>query len=399
MSQQNPSIWLVTGFLSGFGRKLPKLVLVTLLIQSLPLQTQAQAPRSPTPEPVNGAVRAETVAKGLEHPWGLALLPDGRMLVTERPGRLRSVGRDGRLSEPLAGVPKVFAQGQGGLLDVALSPKFPQDRIVYLSFAEPGEGGAGTAVVHGRLGERGLESTQVIWRQQPKVNGSNHWGSRLVFRRDGTLFVTLGERFNYAEKAQDLSVTLGKIVRINADGSAPRDNPFAGREGARPEIWSYGHRNVQAAALHPETGALWTVEHGARGGDELNQPDAGKNYGWPVISYGVHYSGAKIGEGTAKPGMEQPVYYWDPVIAPSGMVFYTGDMFAEWKGNILIGSLTPGLLVRLIMKDGKVAKEERYLGDLRERIRDVQQASDGSLYLLTDARNGRIIRITPTARR
>jgi aldose sugar dehydrogenase len=296
-------------------------------------------------------------------------------------------------------VPQVYASGQGGLLDVALSPTFEKDRrVVYLSFAESGEGGAGTAVVRGRLGERGLEDTQVIWRQQPKVSGPNHWGSRIVFRPDGTLFVTLGERFNHAERAQDLSTTIGKVVRINPDGSAPRDNPFVNRDGVRPEIWSYGHRNVQAAALHPQSGQLWTVEHGARGGDELNHPEAGKNYGWPVISYGTHYSYMKIGEGTAKPGMEQPVYYWDPVIAPSGMVIYTGDLFAGWKNNFLIGSLTPGGLVRLIMKDGKVAQEERYLGDLRERIRDVRQAPDGSLYLLTDARNGQILRLTPAKR-
>ena len=372
---------------------------LALLILCVALPAQAQAPRSPTPAPLKGIVQVETVAKGLEHPWGLTFLPDGRMLVTERPGRLRSVNRDGRVSEPLGGVPTVFARGQGGLLDVALSPGFAQDQLVYLAFSEPGEGGAGTAVARGRLGGQGLENTQVIWRQQPKVGGPNHWGSRLVFRPDGTLFVTLGERFSYSQRAQDLSVTLGKVVRINPDGSAPQDNPFVARADARPEIWSYGHRNVQAAALDPETGRLWTVEHGARGGDELNHPEAGKNYGWPVISYGVHYSGFKIGEGTAKAGMEQPVYYWDPVIAPSGMVFYTGDAFPDWKGNILVGSLTPGLLVRLIMKDGKVAREERYLGDLGERIRDVQQASDGSLYLLTDSRNGRILRITPASRR
>jgi glucose/arabinose dehydrogenase len=360
---------------------------------------QAQAARSPTPASVKGVVDVQTIAKGLEHPWSLAFLPDKRMLVTERPGRLRVVGPDGRVSEPLTGVPQVYASGQGGLLDVALSPTFDKDRLVYLSFAESGEGGAGTAVAHGRLGERGLENTQVIWRQQPKVGGSNHWGSRIVFRPDGTLFVTLGERFNHSERAQDLSATLGKVVRINPDGSAPRDNPFVNRAGARPEIWSYGHRNVQAAALHPETGQLWTVEHGARGGDELNHPEAGKNYGWPVISYGTHYSFLKIGEGAAKQGMEQPVYYWDPVIAPSGMVVYTGELFAGWKNNFLVGSLTPGLLVRLVMKDGKVAQEERYLGDLRERIRDVRQASDGSLYLLTDARSGQILRVTPAANR
>jgi glucose/arabinose dehydrogenase len=360
---------------------------------------QAQAPRSPTPASIAGVVQVQTIAKGLEHPWSLAFLPDKRMLVTERPGRLRIVSADGKISEPLAGVPQVYASGQGGLLDVALSPTFDKDRLVYLSFAESGEGGAGTAVARGRLGERGLENTQVIWRQQPKVSGSNHWGSRIVFRPDGTLFVTLGERFNHSERAQDLAATIGKIVRINPDGSAPRDNPFVNRDGARPEIWSYGHRNVQAAALHPATGQLWTVEHGARGGDELNHPEAGKNYGWPVISYGVHYSYLKIGEGTAKPGMEQPVYYWDPVIAPSGMVVYTGDLFAGWKNNFLIGSLTPGGLVRLVMKDGKVAQEERYLGDLRERIRDVRQAPDGSIYVVTDSRSGQVLRVTPVAKR
>jgi glucose/arabinose dehydrogenase len=399
MSQQKSSIWFITGCSTDLRPRLMYLVLVACLIAGAPLLAQAQAPRSPTPASVQGALKVETVAKGLEHPWGLAFLPDGRMLVTERPGRLRVVGRDGNLSEPLTGVPQVFARGQGGLLDVALSPAFTKDRLIYLSFAESGEGGAGTAVARGRLGERGLENTQVIWRQQPKVSGPNHWGSRIVFRPDGTLFVTLGERFNYSDKAQDLSTTLGKVVRINPDGSAPRDNPFVNRAGARPEIWSYGHRNVQAAALNPESGQLWTVEHGARGGDELNHPEAGKNYGWPVISYGVHYSRLRIGEGTAKEGMEQPVYYWDPVIAPSGMIFYTGDLFAGWKSNIVVGSLTPGLLVRLVMKDGKVAKEERYLGDLEARIRDVGQAPDGSLYLLTDARNGQILRATPATNR
>jgi glucose/arabinose dehydrogenase len=354
-----------------------------------------QAPRSPTPEPTDAPVRVETVARGLEHPWGLAFLPDGRMLVTERPGRLRLVERDGRLSEPLSGVPPVYARGQGGLLDVALSPTFAQDRLVYLSFAEPGTGGAGTAVARGRLGERGLEGTQAIWRQQPKVEGPNHWGSRLVFWRDGTLFVTLGDRFAYRERAQDLSTTIGKIVRINADGSVPRDNPFVGRPGVRPEIWSYGHRNVQAAALHPQTGQLWTAEHGARGGDELNHPEAGKNYGWPVITYGVDYSGARIGEGTAKPGMEQPVYYWDPVIAPSGMTFYTGRAFSDWRGSLFIGSLRPGLLVRLTLADDRVTREERYLAHLRERIRDVRQGPDGLLYLLTDSPEGRILRVAP----
>jgi aldose sugar dehydrogenase len=359
-----------------------------------------QAPRSPTPPSMNGAVRVETVAKGLERPWALAFLPDGRILVTERPGRLRIVERDGRISKPLDNVPRVLARGQGGLLDVALDPRFAENRLVYLSYAEPGEGNtAGTAVARGRLGEGRLDDVQVIYRQQPKVEGSGHFGSRLVFARDGTLFITQGDRIAYREQAQDLSSGLGKIVRINPDGSVPKDNPFVGRTGARPEIWSYGHRNAQSAAFHPETGQLWTVEHGARGGDELNHPEAGKNYGWPVITYGVDYSGAKIGEGTAKSGMEQPVYYWDPVIAPSGMAFYTGDAFADWKGSILIGSLIPGLLVRLTLKEGQVAREERYLGDLQERIRDVQQGPDGFIYLVTDSPDGRLLRIRPATSR
>jgi glucose/arabinose dehydrogenase len=354
-----------------------------------------EAPRSSTPRPVKLAAKITDVAVGLEHPWGVALLPDGRFLVTERPGRLRIVHPDGRLSAPLRGVPAVWASGQGGLLDVALSPGFATDRLVYLSFAETGGGGAGTAVARGRLGEAGLEGTQVIWRQQPKVEGTSyHWGSRLVFRPDGTLFVTTGDRYGHRERAQDLSTTIGKIVRINADGSVPPDNPFVGRAGVLPEIWSYGHRNVQAAALDAG-GELWTVEHGARGGDELNNPQPGKNYGWPVITYGVDYSGARIGIATAHPGMEQPVFYWDPVIAPSGAAFYSGRAFADWRGDLLVGSLRPGLLVRLRIAGGRVAQEERYLADLGERIRDVREGPDGAIYLLTDSPRGRLLRVEP----
>jgi len=377
--------------MSRVSRAATVLAALALMAQ---LAVAQEAPRSPTPAAVKLAARVTDVARGLEHPWGLAFLPDSRLLVTERPGRLRLV-TNGQLSEPLAGVPAVYGRGQGGLLDVALGPGFAQDRLVYLSFSEPGEGGAGTAVARGRLGERGLEGTHVIWRQQPKVDGPNHWGSRLVFRPDGTLFVTLGERYAYRERAQDLSVTLGKIVRINPDGTVPRDNPFVGRDGVRPEIWSYGHRNIQAAALDAR-GQLWTVEHGARGGDELNNPQPGKNYGWPVITYGVDYSGARIGIGTAHPGMEQPVYYWDPVIAPSGAAFYTGAAFPEWRGDLLVGSLRPGALVRLRIDSGRVIQEERYLGDLGERIRDVRQGPDGAIYLLTDSPRGRILRLDPT---
>jgi glucose/arabinose dehydrogenase len=366
--------------------------LAGLLLIALP--ASAQAPRSPTPDAKALPGGVTVIARGLDRPWALALLPDGGMLVTERSGRLRRVGADGKVGEPLPGVPEVFARGQGGLLDVALSPDFARDRLVYLSFSEPGEGGAGTAVARGRLGERGLEDTQVVWRQQPKVEGPNHWGSRLVFAPDGTLYVTLGDRFAYRQEAQNLDADLGKVVRINPDGSAPRDNPFV-QGGGQPDIWSYGHRNIQAAALHPETGQLWTVEHGARGGDELNHPQRGRNYGWPVITYGIDYSGAKIGEGTAKAGMEQPVYYWDPVIAPSGAVFYTGAAFPGWRGNLLVGSLNPGGLVRLVLQDGHVVAEERYRGgELSARIRDVAQGADGSVYLVTDSSDGRVLRLT-----
>jgi aldose sugar dehydrogenase len=373
------------------GLRFTMLAAVLLLVAPVAAQ---EAPRSPTPRPVKLPARVVDVARGLEHPWGLAFLPDGRLLVTERPGRLRLVAPGGRLSDPLAGVPPVAAGGQGGLLDVALGPGFARDRLVYLSFAEPGAGGQSTAVARGRLGEHGLEGTEVVWRQLPKVNSTFHWGSRLVFRPDGTLFVTVGDRLSHRDAAQDLSVTLGKIVRINPDGSAPRDNPFVGREGVRPEIWSYGHRNVQAATLDAR-GELWTVEHGARGGDELNNPQPGRNYGWPVITYGVDYSGARIGVGTARPGMEQPVYYWDPVIAPSGAVFYQGDRFPRWRGDLLVGSLQPGGLVRLRLADARVAAEERYQLEPNERIRDVRQGPDGLIYLLTDSPRGRIVRLEP----
>jgi glucose/arabinose dehydrogenase len=298
----------------------------------------------------------------------------------------------------LQGLPPIAARGQGGLLDVTLGPDFANDRLVYFSFAEAGDGGVGTAVARGRLAASSLENVQVIWRQQPKVDGGSHFGSRVVFRDDGTLFITMGDRYRQRPKVQDLRTTIGKIVRINADGSVPRDNPFVDRARVLPEIWSYGHRNVQAATLHPQTRELWTIEHGARGGDELNNPQAGHNYGWPVITYGVDYSGESIGIGTAKSGMEQPVYYWDPVIAPSGALFYTGQAFSEWQGDLFVGSMTPGGLVRLDLEDGRVREETRYLGELHERIRDVQQGSDGLLYVLTDANHGRLLRLAPKSR-
>jgi glucose/arabinose dehydrogenase len=372
------------------------MVLGSLNARNVPAQSPAQ--RSPTPESTRGVVRAATVASGLVHPWALAFLPDGRMLVTERPGRLRIVSSTGELSEPVTGLPEVAARSQGGLLDVAVDPRFAENRYVYLSFSEPGEiGTASTAVARGQLGDGRLENVEVIYRQQPKVRSGGHYGSRIVFRGDGTIFITQGDRQNQRPLVQDLSTGIGKIMRVNTDGTIPPDNPFVGRDGALPAIWSYGHRNLQGAALHPETGQLWTVEHGARGGDELNHPEAGKNYGWPVITYGIDYSGEKIGEGTAREGMEQPVYYWDPVIAPSGLIFYTGDKYPGWAGSILIGSMEPGALVRLVLEDGRVTREERYLGELDERIRDVQQGPDGFVYLVTDSPQGRVLRVEPVA--
>jgi aldose sugar dehydrogenase len=345
-------------------------------------------------------VIVETVARNLQNPWGLAFLPDGRMLVTEKPGRLRMVEADGKLLEPVTGLPQIAARGQGGLLDVVLDPDFRQNRLVYLSFAEDrGERRAGTSVARGRLRDDGtaLESVQVIFRQEPSYTGNNHWGSRLVFDRNGNLFVTLGDRFDLRDQAQNPANHIGKIVRIKPDGSAAADNPFLNREDARPEIWSLGHRNVQAAALNPATGELWTVEHGARGGDEVNIPGKGRNYGWPVISYGVHYSGEKIGEGTRKPGLEQPAFYWDPSIAPSGMAFYTGDKFPAWRGSVLVGALAGKLVARLETDGNKVTGEERMLQNLGERIRDVRQGPDGFIYLLTDSSQGRILRMKPAS--
>ena len=362
----------------------------------------AQDGKTVTSKSSAGNLEVETVASGLENPWGLAFLPDGRMLVTERPGRLRIVSRSGTVSAPVANVPPVFANGQGGLLDIALAPDFADSRMIYFSYAEPREGAAGTSVARGKLmeeaGNAWLDGVQVIFRQQPASGGSNHFGSRLVFARDGSLFITLGDRYSLREKAQDLSTHIGKIVRIWPDGTVPDDNPFAKANGPRPEIWSYGHRNVQGAALDPVTGRLWTVEHGARGGDELNHPEAGRNYGWPVITYGRDYTGLAIGEGTAKPGMEQPVKYWDPSISPSGLTFYTGDLFPAWKGDLFVGALSGSRLVRLRLDGDKqrVTEEEDLLEDLGERIRDVVQGPDGALWLLTDDPGaGRVLRVAP----
>jgi glucose/arabinose dehydrogenase len=343
------------------------------------------------------ALRVVSVAGGLEHPWGLAFLPDGRMLVTERAGRLRILSRVGELAaQPVAGAPRVEASGQGGLLDVALHPRFTENGLVYFSYAARDATGVGTEVARARLDGNRLVDLQVIFTMQPKSGGGRHFGSRLVFDRAGHLFVTLGDRGDQ-DRAQRLDDHAGTIVRLHDDGRVPADNPFVKRAGARPEIYSFGNRNVQGAALHPRTGELWAHEHGPQGGDELNVIRAGVNYGWPVITYGVNYGlGTRIGEGTAKPGMAQPVHYWVPTsIAPSGMAFYEGDRFPRWKGDLFIGALRERMLVRLRLDGEKVVREEHLLRDTVGRIRDVRAGPDGLLYLLTDESNGSLVRLEP----
>jgi aldose sugar dehydrogenase len=344
-----------------------------------------------------GPLSVTVLARGLVHPWGMAHLPDGRMLVTERPGRLRIVTETGALSAPVANVPAVFASGQGGLLDVALDPTFATNRLVYLSFAEPGEGGAGTAVARGRLAEEGgaprLDAVSVIFRQNRKSNGTRHFGSRLNFAPDGTLFVTLGDR-GEDMRSQDLGDHAAKVVRIQSDGGVPTDNPFRGRAGALPEIYSYGHRNMQAATFD-DRGRFWVVDHGARGGDEVNIVKPGANFGWPVISYGTHYSGAPIGEGSAKPGLEQPLHYCAPTsIAPSGAVFYSGKLIPQWRGSLLVGALRAMMVTRLVFENDRFISEEPIRG-IGARIRDVAEAPDGAILLLTDESDGRILRLAP----
>lgn len=349
------------------------------------------------------ALKPVTLARGLAHPWGLAFLPDfasvGKMLVSEREGRLRIVTVRGEIGPAVAGLPEVDARGQGGLLDVVLDPKFSENRWVYWSYAEPGTGRANsTAVARGKLSVSGLRGelsdVEVVFRQSPKYASTAHFGSRLVFAGDGRLFVTLGDRFSRRDDAQLLGNHHGKIVRIESDGRTPADNPFAGRAGALPEIWSYGHRNVQGATLHPQTGELWMHEHGPQGGDELNVSEAGRNYGWPAITYGAEYgSGRPIGEGTTKPGIEPPLAYWVPSVAPSGMAFLTSDRYPGWQGSLFIGTLRAGRLLRLTLDGRRVLKEERLLDSFGERIRDVRQGPDGWLYLLTDSGDGRVVRL------
>jgi aldose sugar dehydrogenase len=357
------------------------------LFADTPVHAQAQRVATQA-----GPILVETLATGLVHPWGMAFLPDGRLLVTERPGQLRILQQDGRVSQPLAGTPEVLASGQGGMLDVALDPDFTNNRLVYLSFSEPGGGGASTALGRGRLADNRIEAFQVIFRQEPKVSGPNHFGSRIVFASDGKLFLTTGERYKF-DPAQDVSSHLGKIIRINRDGSTPPDNPMLRVRGARPEIWSYGHRNIQAAAISPQSGALWIAEMGPRGGDELNLPEPGRNYGWPLVSWGTHYDGTAIPNPPTRPDLADAIKQWTPVISPSGMIFYTGDLFPAWRGNALIGSLSRRGLVRLAVAGSDVTAEE--IIPLGARIRDVEQGPDGAVYLLTDHQDGHILRLRP----
>ena len=340
------------------------------------------------------------VAHGLANPWAVAFLPDGRFLVTERAGRLRIVERDGRVGAPVEGLPAIDAGGQCGLLDVVLDPKYADNSLVYWSYAEPaasGEGGNSTAVARGRLQGNQMREVQKIFTQWPKVASRQHCGSRLVFARDGRLFVTLGDRFSRKDDAQDLSNHLGKIVRIEPDGAVPPDNPFVATPGAKPEIWSLGHRNVQGAALHPQTGELWISEHGPQGGDEINRVLAGRNYGWPLLTFGRNYgSGTRIGEEGPKPGFEQPLKVWLPVsVAPSGMAFVTSERYTGWQGSVLIGTLRGESLRRLELQGHSVGKEHVLLSGANARIRDVRQGPDGFLYVLTDSADGQLLRLQP----
>jgi glucose/arabinose dehydrogenase len=373
-----------------------------------PEQKPAFAGQTDAPEQKLGvAFDVVEVVGGLQNPWSVAFLPGGKMLITERPGRLRVLGTDGKLSEPVTGLPPVVARGQGGLLDVTLDPAFPKNNLIYWSFSEPKENNENnTAVARGKFVDDAaaprVDEVQVIYHQTPSLASPLHFGSRLVWGRDGTLFVSQGDRSITAGRmqAQKMDSGIGKLVRINADGTIPKDNPFVGKEGVRPEIWSFGHRNIQAMAIHPATGEIWEIEHGTRGGDEINIARKGKDYGWPTIAYGIEYQGGAITGGIQQQaGMEQPIYYWDPVIGPSGMAFYTGSLFPQWKGNLFVGGHQTQDLVRLTLDGEKIVGEERLLKDLQpkpERIRDVRTGPDGALYVLTDTgANSRLLKLVP----
>lgn len=388
--------WLVALVLGGCG--LPPDEDSGALIASVPRFHSDAATQAATSE--GGSFQVRELVSGLVHPWSLAFLPDGAMLVTERPGRLRRIAVDGTISEPLAGVPAVYARGQSGLLDVAVSPDFANDNLVYLAYGEPNWRGnmGGTAVARGRLGADGLSGVEVIFRQEPKLSHGTHLGARLAFDDAGHLFVSAGDN-RASATAQQLDHLQGKVVRLHADGAIPADNPFVGRDDARAEIWSYGHRNIQGMAVHPRTRALWTHEHGPRGGDEINLPQPGRNYGWPTITYGLEYSGEPVAEalGTQAPGMEQPHHHWPVSPAISGLAFYDADAFPAWRNSIFIGALAARSLIRLELDGDRIVHEERLLADRGDRIRDVRVGPDGLVYLLTDDVDGRLLRLEPGA--
>ena len=374
--------------------KLPKLVMLAIALGTA--AAPAAAAQSKIFQSEKHAFRVVTLVEGLANPWSLAFLPDGRMLVTERRGRLRVVSKDFKLDpKPVEGVPRVAAVGQGGLFDVVLHPKFAENGWIYLAYNGPGDAGHGTELMRAKFEGHRLTQQQVLFRLEPKSGGGLHFGGRIVFDLEGHVYLTLGDR-GENERAQRLDDHAGSVIRLHDDGRVPADNPFVKRAGAKPEKFTLGNRNMQGAALHPKTGELWTHEHGPQGGDEINVIRAGRNYGWPVITYGVNYGiGTRIGEGTHKPGMEQPLYKWVPSIAPSGMAFYEGDKFPDWRGNLLIGALRDEMLVRLELDGEKVMKEERLVKDAIGRIRDVRVGPDGYVYLLTDESNGALARLEP----
>ncbi|MAD76858.1 MAG: oxidoreductase [Rheinheimera sp.] len=370
-------------------KTLLKIIYASTVLLALHSVSQAQTLEIKTEKAI---LQVETVTDGLENPWGLAFLADGKMLVTERAGRLRYVSADGSLSEPITGLPDITVAGQGGLLDIILHPRFAENNQLFFSYNEPGQSGSSTAVARATLSGNTLTDVQVIFSAQPKIDTRHHFGGRLVFAANGDLFITLGDRGSRRDDAQTLNTHHGKVVRVQTDGRASVLNPYLQRENALADVWSYGHRNIQGAALHPQTGQLWTHEHGPQGGDEINIAQADVNYGWPVITYGEEYGGGKIGK-TEQAGMMQPLHYWVPSIAPSGMTFYTANLFKPWQQNLLVGSLKFGQLVRLELKEDTVIHEERIM--IGQRIRDVRQGPDGAIYLLTDQKNGQILRVTP----
>lgn len=379
--------------MTGLCARLAGVVLLAFAA-ALPLRAQA-AETLATVETDEHRVRAVELADGLQHPWALAFLPDGDLLVTERPGRLWRLSPDAAERRQIAGVPEVYASGQGGLLDLAVDPDFASNRRIYFSYAAEGSGGANTRLARARLGEDRLEDVTVLFDAEPNHPGGRHFGGRIVILPDGTLTLTTGDR-GQKTPSQDRMDHSGSVIRVTPDGEVPADNPFVGREDVRPEIYSYGHRNPQGAALHPETGRLWLQEHGPRGGDEVNLIEPGANYGWPEVSHGVNYSGTPVGTGqSSAPGMTDPLYFWDPSIAPSGMAFYRGDAFPGWQGDLLVGALKFQLLVRLTLDGERVTGEERFLERTAGRIRDVRVGPDGLVYLLTDAPNGRLVRLEP----